>query len=111
MPSGDFHAMLAGADVVVGQQKGDLVTVSDLQAMALARPLVVRFAAGSAYGDEPEVWNTARMDPVEAVAAVLADPAGAARRAGESRAWALRHHDPRRFVDRCQQLYDALLGG
>ncbi len=110
LPATEFHQVLAGADVVVGAQSGDLVTLSDLQAMALARPLVMRYTAGAAYGDAPDVWNTAEQDPVHAVLDALADPDGAARRARRSRDWALRHHHPRRFVQRCLELYDAVPG-
>lgn len=106
LPGREFRALLAGADVVVGQQSDHpLVVVADLEAMALQRPLVARFTAKQYYGDVAPLWNTAEIDPVDAVSAILADPAAAAEKARAERAWALRHHSPEAFVQTISGIY------
>ena len=110
LPPSEFRGMLAGADVVVGQQSDHpLVVVADLEAMALRRPLVARYLAGKFYGDEAPIWNTADLDPIEAVLAVLGDRESAAVRADAGREWALRHHSPERFVRTVSAIYEEII--
>ncbi|HET8590966.1 MAG TPA: glycosyltransferase [Nakamurella sp.] len=108
MPAPAFRRMLAGADVVVGQQSSGSLGVAELEAMALGRPLVARFTHRDAYGEDAPLWNTVAMSPSAAVAQVLADPPEAVVRAGRGRDWALRHHGPQQFVRRCLELYQGL---
>jgi glycosyltransferase involved in cell wall biosynthesis len=109
LPPTAFRSLLAGADVVVGQQADrPLVVVADLEAMALARPVVARYTAAEFYGEDAPVWNTAVLDPVGAVEAILDDPDGAAARADAGRPWVLRHHSAAAFVRRVQPLYQDL---
>jgi glycosyltransferase involved in cell wall biosynthesis len=108
LPASGFRRLLAGADVVLGQQSSGSLGVAELESMALGRPLVVRFTQQGAYGEDAPLWNTAGISAARAVAEVLADPAAAAVRAERGREWAVRHHGPRRFVERCLELYRAL---
>lgn len=109
MSGHDFRALLASADVVVGQQSDHaLVVVADLEAMALRRPVVAKYLAEQFYGDEAPVWNTAAVDPVQAVLEILDDPQAAVRRADAGREWALLHHSPRRFIERVSEVYASI---
>ena len=105
IPAPRFRDLLSAADVVIGQLASGCLGVSDLEAMVMQRPLVARFTAGAAYGDEPPIWNTAEVDAVDAVRAVLDDPSAARSRAAASAAWALRRHSPREFVSAAGDLY------
>jgi hypothetical protein len=107
----EFRALLASADVVVGQQVTGSLGIADLEAMAMGRPLVAKFTAGPAYGEDAPLWNTNEVDPADAVRAILDDPQSAVERAQEGRAWALRHHAPDRFVARMQPLYLEVVNG
>jgi glycosyltransferase involved in cell wall biosynthesis len=110
MRATQFRELLAGADVVIGQQLTGVLGISDLEAMALGRPLVARFTAQDAYGADAPLWNTASGDPVAAVAAILDDPVEAARRARTGPAWVLRYHSAAAFVERLAQLYQEVAG-
>ena len=83
--------------------------MSDLEALALGRPLVAKFTAQEAYGDEPPLWNTAEIDPLFAVQSILGDPAAAGQRAKAGREWVMRHHSPSGFVDRLVPIYEAII--
>jgi glycosyltransferase involved in cell wall biosynthesis len=108
MPATDFRALIAGADVVIGQLAGGALGVADLEAMALGRPLVARFTHAEDYGSDAPLWNTERIDPVRAVSEILTDPQAAAVRCADARAWALEHHGAEAFVRAALPLYEAL---
>lgn len=108
MPPAEFRALLATADVVIGQLESGCFGVTDLEAMVMERPLVARFTADAAYGDRPPLWNSDECDPVDAVLAVVADPVAAHGRAVACAEWALRHHSPERFVSSATDLYRRL---
>lgn len=111
LPHDEFIELLAGADVVIGQQAGlPLVVVADLEAMVLGRPVIASYTASAAYGDEAPLWNTVEIDAVDAVGEILADPGRAAARAAEGRAWALRHHGADRFGASMLPVYQRLAG-
>ena len=107
--SGDgFRDLLARADVVVGQQLTGSLGVADLEALALGRPLVARADSGDAYRQPPPLWNSASLDPTDAVLSIIADPDGAAVIAARGPEWALDTHSPARFVERMIPIYESL---
>lgn len=111
LPADEFRALLAGADAVVGQLASGALGVTDLQAMALQRPVIVRFSQAAAYRSEAPVWNTDDVDPLAALADILADPAAQAARCAAARAWALEHHGSEAFVRAVLPIYAALRRG
>lgn len=110
LPPDGFRALLAGADVVIGQLASGALGIADLEAMALGRPLIARFAQTAAYGDAPDIWNTDDLAPLSALAAILGDPVIAAERRVAARDWALRHHGAESFVRAVQPRYERILG-
>jgi glycosyltransferase involved in cell wall biosynthesis len=108
MPAADFRALIAGADVVIGQLASGALGVADLEAMALGRPLVARFTHAADYGSDAPLWNTEHLDPVRAVSNILADPDTTAARCADARAWALQHHGAESFVRAALPLYESL---
>lgn len=111
LPPATFRALLAGANVVIGQLASGALGVADLEAMALGRPLIARFAQADAYGAAPDIWNTDEVTPMAALQAILADPRGAAARSAAARDWALQHHGAEEFVRAALTLYARALGG
>lgn len=110
-PADQFRALLADADVVVGQQASGCLGVADLEAMMLGRPLVARFTEQDAYGDDAPLWNTAERDPADSVLEVLGDPRAAAARGDAGKQWVARHHSSERFVRTALELYERARGG
>ncbi|MEO7124584.1 MAG: glycosyltransferase [Nakamurella sp.] len=110
LPTAEFRQLIAGADIVIGQLASGALGVADLEAMALGRPLIARFAQASAYGDEAPIWNTDNVAPMEALAAILADCDASAQRCASARSWALAHHSAEAFVRAALPLYAGVLG-
>jgi hypothetical protein len=104
LPAAEFRAWIASADIVVGQLASGALGVADLEAMALGRPLIARFTHAGDYGTDAPLWNTERIDPMAAVADILADPQCASTRCADARAWALAHHGAESFVRAAQPL-------
>jgi glycosyltransferase involved in cell wall biosynthesis len=110
LPAAEFRALMASADIVVGQLASGALGIADLEAMALGRPLIARFAYADAYGSDPAIWNTATCDPMTAVASILADPDATVDRCAATRSWALEHHGAEAFVRAALPIYGQLLG-
>ncbi|QIK82844.1 glycosyltransferase family 4 protein [Sanguibacter sp. HDW7] len=98
-----FRALLAGADLVVGQQRAGALGISDLEALALGRPLVAHVR-----GDEPVVRSDegSLVDVVRATLAAGPDDSPAARAART--AWVRERHGADGVLDRLLALYATL---
>lgn len=108
LPAAEFRALMAGADIVVGQLASGALGVADLEAMALGRPLIARFTHASDYGSQAPIWNTEEVDPVRAASLILSDPEAAVDRCVAARVWALEHHGAESFVRAALPIYQAL---
>ena len=109
-PPAALRELVSSSAVVVGQQLAGALGVSELEALALCRPLVTHFTQEEAYGSAPPLWEGGRSAEgvAEAVRSLLADPAAAEVRAARGRAWVARHHHPDVLVDRLLDLYSTL---
>ena len=105
MSTDEFRAELARADIVIGQVSLGALGLSDLEAMAQARPLVARFTLQGEYGGEAPLFNTEDADAFTLVQDILANPQEAAAVAGRAREWALRHHGADVLESRLESLY------
>lgn len=108
LPAAEFRALVASADVVIGQLASGALGVTDLEAMALGRPLIARFAHRHDYGGDPVIWNTDEIDPMTALSGILAHPDATVARCAAARSWALAHHSAESFVRAALPLYVAL---
>lgn len=98
-----FRALLAGADLVVGQQRAGALGISDLEALALGRPLVAHVR-----GDEPVVRSD-ETNVVDVVRATLAPgPADAPDAQAARTAWVRERHGADGVLDRLLGLYATL---
>jgi glycosyltransferase involved in cell wall biosynthesis len=89
---GDF---LATFDLVVGQMEQGALGLSELEAMAVGRPLIVGIDRGMYPGDKPPVVSS--YDPDELIAQIerLSDDSRRLENLSrEGRAWVRRNHGP-----------------
>lgn len=103
-PLPDFLTQLASAEVVIGQHWLGTLGMSDLQTLALGRPLV-------AYATDASIpmYHCEVTSLVSRVHEALSSPQQAATIGWQGREWALAHHNPRHLVKRLEELYDQLL--
>lgn len=108
-PHDRYLDFLAGADVVVGQAT-KILSVSELEAMAIGAPLA---AVGDHFagpdGKPLPIRNGNVPEVVDAILSDLSDPRAATEHLG-SREWALRHHVPESQVARLEATYERVLG-
>ncbi|QWW20277.1 glycosyltransferase family 4 protein [Schaalia sp. 19OD2882] len=98
MSQEDYWDFLAQAHLVVGQHSFGVPGTSELQAMALGRPVVM---------DAPgvPVIASTRTDLVDVVREALADPDRLEQVGGTGRSWVLDHHAPVVSVHALEQIY------
>lgn len=99
----EYHDFLESADVVVGQTGFGMLTISDLETLALGRPLV----SLSTFEDSPTVQPV--PDLAQATLGLLADGARAESIGAESRAWVIKNRNPERSVSEWEQIYSRIL--
>ncbi|WP_152916043.1 glycosyltransferase family 4 protein [Arthrobacter sp. RIT-PI-e] len=107
MPKMDLRgyvAELARAHVAVGQTAG-ILSVSELQAMAIGVPLVFPDPVeGYPQGEDMGAIVVARQDAGAAVLEALADPHMTSESTGGP-AYVRRHHDPAGMIERLEAVY------
>ncbi|HET9733409.1 MAG TPA: glycosyltransferase [Acidimicrobiales bacterium] len=100
----DFLSELASADLVVGQLKSGVLGVSELEAMALGRPLIANVTRCRDYAEMPPVVNAGLTDVTDTTMAVLrgdvTSPDGASMRR-----WVQRFHGVETITARVAEIY------
>lgn len=98
--------LLWQADVVVGQFALGILSLSELQAMSCAKPLVGSFRYPSAYPIAPPLFQADSPEEIDAHLEAVFQRTEEARAIGEkARAWVCNHHDYRVLAKRLEQLY------
>ncbi|MFE0461612.1 glycosyltransferase [Kitasatospora sp. NPDC058965] len=107
----DPRPWLAAADLVVLPSRWEGMALAPLEAMAMARPVLLSDVPG-AREQLPLADREFALVPVEdpaalaaALAGALADPMDCARRGTAARQWVTERHDIRGVVDRVAELY------
>lgn len=105
----DYLRFLAGARVVVGQASS-ILSVSELEAMAIGVPLA---AVGTHLpgpdGEPIPLREGNASEVVDAVVSDVSDPEGASTALGV-RDWTLAHHTADRYVPRVSEVYRSIVG-
>ncbi|MGF1432067.1 glycosyltransferase [Kitasatospora sp. LaBMicrA B282] len=107
----DPRPWLAAADLVVLPSRWEGMALAPLEAMAMARPVILSEVPGAREQLPPEEREGALVpaeDPAaltHALAAALADPLECARRGAAARSWVAERHDVRTVVARVAELY------
>lgn len=105
----DYLRFLAGARVVVGQASR-ILSVSELEAMAIGVPLAaVGVHLPGPDGGQIPIREGGATEVVDAVVADAADPEGASAALG-ARAWTLTHHTADRYIPRVSEVYRSVVG-
>ncbi|WP_280724998.1 glycosyltransferase [Kitasatospora sp. MAA4] len=114
----DPRPWLAAADLVVLPSRWEGMALAPLEAMAMARPVLLTDVPG-AREQLPEAHRADSLIPpqdpaaltdalADALAEALADPLECERRGVEARAWVTERHDVRSVVARVSELYQEL---
>lgn len=109
MPTDEFRRQLAQSDIVIGQLAFGALGLSDLEAMAQAKPLIARFTLQQAYGSDAPLFNTDTESPITLIKKILNDPTSAEQKAEYGRIWALEHHAAEALQSKLEEIYSQLL--
>ena len=106
VPHSDIGAFVQRFDVVVGQMRQGILSLSEIEAMAAARPVVTGIDRSLYTDDQPPVIDANGPDEiVAAVERLKADPREAARLGDEGRAWVRRNHSYERHLKVLEETY------
>lgn len=101
--------LLQSADVVVGQMHLGAVGLSELEAMACARPVVCQVRAGLYSAPPPVSVAESAAEVADQVIEILASPNDAARQGAEARQYVLDEHDYPVVARRLRGIYTGLV--
>ncbi len=108
MSHADYLRFLASARVVVGQASS-ILSVSELEAMAIGVPLAaVGMHLPGPDGGRIPIREGGVSEVVDAVVADAADPERASATLG-ARPWTLAHHTADRYIDRVSEVYRSVV--
>jgi glycosyltransferase involved in cell wall biosynthesis len=101
-----FNDLIGSADVVVGQFMVGALGMTELDALARARPVVTRFDYPDAYGTSPPIASASSTNEiVEAVETLMNDDALRQTLGARARQWVLDEHSSTRVCDRLLSIY------
>ena len=108
LDAASFRAAMSEADLVVGQFRAGALGISDLEAMALGRPLVTWLAPGPESG--APVVNVQAEEAFQSVRTLLGDASARGALGGCARTWVLSERSPSAAVTRLDRVYQQILG-
>jgi glycosyltransferase involved in cell wall biosynthesis len=99
VPHADIGGFLQQFDLVIGQMKQGILSLSEIEALAAGRPLITA-VDWSLYEDDrpPVVRASDAQEIIAAVEQLLSNPQRLALLSGEGREWVRRNHSPARHL-------------
>ena len=111
-PQEAVPALLAQADVVVGQFAVGALGLSELQAMSAGKPVIASFRYPDAYTQAPPIMQATTAEEVALrLEDLYTQPERAAALGREGRRWVVTQHDVDRVAARLERLYQQALDG
>ena len=102
--------LLAGADAVIGQMRQGVPGLSELEALAAGRVVLMHLDLSLYPADRPPVVDVASGHEIaEAIARLQENPQELARMSGAGREWVRAHHSPEAHVDALKDVYAAVM--
>ncbi len=90
----EMPALLNRYDIIIGQFKLGIVSMSELESMACGKPVVSYFSYPSFYDEPPPLYSTNDVGMLVNYLMKLVDDPTLRQQAGEKgREWVIRHHD------------------
>jgi len=112
VPYGDMPSLLCRYDVVVGQFKLGIVSMSELEAMACGKPVLSFFNYPEAYDEPPPIFSTRDAEEGAEMLARLVEDQQLRKEAGEKgRDWVEKHHEYIRVAKLVEGHYREVFGG
>jgi glycosyltransferase involved in cell wall biosynthesis len=109
VPEAGVPALLGRFDAVIGQMRQGVPGLSELQAMAAGRVVLMRLDPGLAGADPPPVVNAASGEELlDGIRALRSDPSVLRRLSSTGRAWVERHHSLSAHAATLIRLYTSL---
>jgi glycosyltransferase involved in cell wall biosynthesis len=106
VPHDEIGALLVQFDVIIGQMKQGILSLSELEAMAVGRPVITGIDWSLYPEDPPPVVAAAGPDDIAiAVEMLKNDEAELARLSREGREWVLRNHGYARHLQLLESAY------
>jgi glycosyltransferase involved in cell wall biosynthesis len=102
--------LLAGADAVIGQMRQGVPGLSELEALAAGRVVLMHLDLSLYPSDRPPVVDVASGQEIaKAIARLQENPQELARMSGAGREWVRAHHSPEAHVDALKDVYAAVM--
>jgi len=102
----DMPALIQNYDIVVGQLRLGILSMSEMEAMACGKPIVGQYRYPEVYGEVPPVFAGETADELAGQVMSLADDATRRAAVGqESRAWVVKNHDYRTIARLLERYY------
>jgi glycosyltransferase involved in cell wall biosynthesis len=94
VPYRDMPALLNAYDVIVGQFRLGIVSMSELEAMACGKPVVSHFAYPEVYDEPPPLFSTRNIyDGADTLTRLVEDKKMREEVGQKGRVWVEEHHD------------------